>query len=116
MRVVDFKRAFPSVRREIIFKKYAADGINDSLIRVFWAIYKGAKATIRGEMGVFSKFCSVLEKVAREIDTLLFVLFIRDLIEHLESIAASSVVFRFRLLSHLYIDGDDDGMTKFHEC
>ena len=48
---VDVKRAFPSVRREILLKKYAEDGMNDSLIRVIWAIYKGATATIRGKHG-----------------------------------------------------------------
>ena len=48
---VDVKRAFPSVRREILLKKYAEDGMNDSLIRVIWAIYKGVTATRRAEHG-----------------------------------------------------------------
>ena len=74
---VDVKRAFPSFRREILLKKYAEDGMNDSLIRVIWAIYKGATATIRGKHGYGRLFEILLgTREGGSEGPLLFVLFI----------------------------------------
>ena len=106
---VDFKRAFPSVRREILLKKYADDGMYDSLIRVIWAIYKGATATIRGKHGYGRLFEILLgTREGGSEGPLLFVLFIRDLIEHLEKISLSgSPVFLARTLVRALLLADD---------
>ena len=40
---VDVKRAFPSVRREILVHKISIDGASDSLVRIVWAIYNGTQ-------------------------------------------------------------------------
>ena len=45
------KKAFPSVRRELLLRKFSEGGGSDSLIRIIWAIYRGAKGTVRGMKG-----------------------------------------------------------------
>ena len=88
---VDVKRAFPSVRREILLQKLSTHGASDSLVRIIWSIYNGAKATVRGENGYSELFEILLgTRGGGSEASLLFVLFIADLIEHLEKVALSS--------------------------
>ena len=83
--------------------------MNDSLIRVIWAIYKGATATIRGKHGYGRLFEILLgTREGGSEGPLLFVLFIRDLIEHLEKVSLSgSPVFLARTLARALLLADD---------
>ena len=81
---VDVKKAFPSVRRDILFMRLSALGASDALVRAVWALYEGACAVVRGADGFSDIFD--LEIGTREggvESPLLFVLFVCDLMEHL---------------------------------
>ena len=83
--------------------------MSDSLIRVIWAIYKDAQATIRSAHGYGHLFEILLgTREGGSEGPLLFVLFIRDLIERLESISLSgNPVFLAGLLVRALLLADD---------
>ena len=48
---VDIKKAFPTVRREILFKVLEEQGTPDNVIRTLINIYKDTNSVIRGKSG-----------------------------------------------------------------
>jgi hypothetical protein len=82
---VDVKKAFPSVRRDILLQKLAALGASDSLVRAIWALYDGAVATIRGEGGYGEPYELLVGTREGGVEApLLYVLFVADLVGFLD--------------------------------
>ena len=81
---VDVRKAFPTVKRDILFQKLAALGADDSLIRAVWDLYDGAKGTVRGVDG-YGEFFDVLvgTREGGIESSLLYVLFVADLLADL---------------------------------
>ena len=45
---VDVRKAFPSARRELLWQVFSQRGVTDELVRVIWALYHVAQASVRG--------------------------------------------------------------------
>lgn len=85
---VDVRKAFPTVKREILFHKLAALGASDALIRAMWSLYDRARGTVRGADGYGGFFdLSVGTREGGVESPLLYVLFVADLIAELEQVS-----------------------------
>jgi exonuclease III len=83
---VDVKKAFPSVRRDILFQKMSQLGASDSLVRAVFAMYSQACGSIRGPEGFGSLYDILIGTREGGVESpLLFVLFVADLVEHLDN-------------------------------
>ena len=81
---VDVKKAFPSVRRDLLFKKLSELGASDSLVRAVWALYEGACASVRTLDGYGHQFdIQVGTREGGVESPLLYILFVSDLIGYL---------------------------------
>ena len=81
---VDIRKAFPTVRRDLLFEKLSALGAPDSLIRSLWALYLGTKGSVRGTAGFGELFDILLGTREGGVESpLLYVLFAADLIPFL---------------------------------
>ena len=82
---VDVRRAFPSVRRDILWRKLSALGASDHLVRALVELYTDAQGTVRGAQGLSGVFDITLGTREGGVESpLLYVLFVADLIAHLD--------------------------------
>ena len=84
---VDVRKAFPTVRRELLWRRLSQAGADDSLVRALRDLYEGACATVRGTGGFGQVF--PLQVGTREggvESPLLFVFYVWDLLEYLDGV------------------------------
>ena len=83
---VDVRKAFPSVRRDLLFQKLSELGASDQLTRAVIELYSDACATVRGPEGFSSIFnIHVGTREGGVESPLLYVLFVADLIAELNA-------------------------------
>ena len=87
MAFVDVRRAFPSVLRDILWKKLSAMGASDNLVRALLSLYDGALGSARTSSGLGELFDIALGTREGGVESpLLYVLFVADLIEKLDNV------------------------------
>jgi len=83
---VDVRKAFPTVRRELLYWKLSHMGASDSLVRALWALYHEAQGTVRGPDGYGDPFdIRVGTREGGVESPLLYILFVCDVIERLNA-------------------------------
>ena len=82
------RRAFPSVHRGLLLRKFNEQGASDPLVRALASLYTGTTGAVRSSGGlgeIFSMHVGTRESGVAS--PLLYVLFAADLIEFLEEVA-----------------------------
>ena len=92
--MVDIKKAFPRVRRELLFSRMQRVGCPIYLIRAVMALYEETRATVRTAGGFSPSF--LIEQGTRErylLSPLLFLIFFPDAVRHICKIRILRLVF-----------------------
>jgi len=87
---VDIKKAFPTVRREILFKVLHEQGTPDNVIRTLINIYKDANSVIRGKNGFGCTFPIKNGTRKGGVESpILYILFVAELLDILAKVQLS---------------------------
>ena len=86
MAYVDVRRAFPSVRRELLWHKLSELGASDSLVRALVGLYTDVTGSVKGMDGLSGVFDILFGTREGGVESpLLYVLFVADLISDLDN-------------------------------
>ena len=102
---VDFKKAFDSVSRELLWHKLSVNGINDKFLACLQALYTGVTSSVRINNDLSPSFpinCGV--KQGCPLSPTLFNIFINDLIEYLNEGCEGITFGDCKLNALLYAD------------
>jgi hypothetical protein len=84
---LDLRKAFPSVRRELLWQRLYDMGVSTDFIRVLQSLYADTRATVRGPKGYTPPFnLSVGLREGCPLSPLLFALFIADVPRRLRDV------------------------------
>ena len=83
---IDFKKAFDTVDRVLLWKKLASVGINGRLLNVVHNIYKLAKSYVRNNGKISNTFlCNIGVRQGENLSPLLFAMYLNDLSQFLSN-------------------------------
>ena len=109
---IDLKRAFPSIRRQLLWNKIIEIGINGPFLNCIQALYSDIKASVRLNKSLSPTFnCEAGLREGEHLSPLLFSIFINDLDIFLEQNGSNGLSLKFdnnvevlKLFTLLYAD------------